>query len=528
MFFAYEEDEPCTFDIISLTSALDMVRVPTGLLATTLLLSAPATGLAQDSDADGVLNANDVFPCDAQSSGVAYAPGRGRFGVTMFEDRWPSAGDLDFNDLVVGWNYALRTSAEGVHRIDATFDLRAVGAYQHLGLALGLPVDAANVARVQRRVDGGAWSNLGPWSEANAVLSVSPDVHAEFPHELYPFINSELSAAAVPAVRVELSIELSAPAALSAQEAPFDLFVYFADDVAHEIHTPEFGGTSRMDQALFGTGDDGSTPGRYFVDTDGLPFALTVSQAANHPAERIAIETAYPDIVAFAASGGTTHTNFTDNPSAEALFPAARPAPLFELPRDGSCLPSESFVLGSGPAVLTGRTVTLEDGTELDADQILRLQRLIDAEAEAFSGATFAAATPLLPHLRSSGFWRHQVLDLPSEAPFEMPAVVHYQPSTWSGDSDSARFVFDLFADPGGSSYRRIVDTGNGNWTSSGWPWNGPMRTAEFSLVPGYPHIRLYGQCNRRQGSYCSAVINQAYMVVNPDLPAVGATLTLQ
>jgi hypothetical protein len=46
------------------------------------------------------------------------------------------------------------------------------------------------------------------------------------------------------------------------------------------------------------------------VDVDGLPYRFVFPQVVEYPAERQAISSLYPNVVAFAASGGTTHQDF--------------------------------------------------------------------------------------------------------------------------------------------------------------------------------------------------------------------------
>jgi hypothetical protein len=114
----------------------------------------PAAAFAQDADGDGVANAADAYPCDATRASVSYFPGSAASALLTFEDQWPDATDLDFNDVVVRVHYRLeRDPAGNVVRLAAVFDPVALGGVLSNGLGLVLPTTASGVAR--RRVGGG-------------------------------------------------------------------------------------------------------------------------------------------------------------------------------------------------------------------------------------------------------------------------------------------------------------------------------------------------------------------------------------
>lgn len=281
--------------------------VGAALPALCMLAAGPTSALAQDYDGDTVLDGVDAYPCDASMSGVGYAPGASVRGTLLFEDLWPSAGDLDFNDLVLGYHYEVRTSTLGVTRLLATYDVRALGLVLNPGLGLQLPVSQDQVAAVRHRVDGGDWNvphtrdEGGPFTVRvhESLLSLFGESAAA------GYVNTESDRPRVAPVRIELEVDFVQPLAFSLADAPFDLFIYRSDDWSHQIHLPRYGGTQSMDASLFGSADDGSTAGRHFVDTYGLPFVLDIPGDAVYPVERTPISSLYPQITTFAASAGT-------------------------------------------------------------------------------------------------------------------------------------------------------------------------------------------------------------------------------
>jgi LruC domain-containing protein len=314
-----------------------------GLVA--LLFAAPAA--AQDSDGDGVPNTADAYPCDPTLAAVAYAPARGQSGVLLFEDLWPAAGDLDFNDATLAYHYRVASDGTGQPReLLLVVDALALGGDLNNGLGLHLPVPRGAVASVARRIDGGPWAPLA-LSAADAELTV---VLSENLRELFDGrggpINSRASDARQSGRRLEVQVSFSGPLTLPMGQAPFDLFLRRTERTGLEIHRVGYPGTAGMETALFGSASDASAPGRWFVDQRGLPFALEVPVTATYPLEGVAVSTLFPRLLEFAASGGTSAQDFYLSPVSAAAYrdvaglgPLAPPALPAEI-IDGACLPN--------------------------------------------------------------------------------------------------------------------------------------------------------------------------------------------
>ena len=301
-----------------------------------------------DNDNDGVPDGVDEYPCDPAVSATAFGPAEDQPAMMQYEDQWPSAGDLDFNDVVLTYNYVLaQDAAGGTARVRATYDVLALGGIFDNGLGLHLPVPLSQVAQVRRSVGGGPFTPLTPsGADAELTVVVSSDLRELFgaaPGQ----INSAPSLAPQASQQVVVEIDLLAPVTLPAGEAPYDLFVFRAGDPGLEIHRPEFGGTAGMNVALFNTQDDASLPTRHFVDAGGLPFALQLPQLAPYPQEAVAISNLFPNIVGFAASGGLTNTDFYVTGVNLAFAyqggagqPAPAPGPITTPAPDVSCVPA--------------------------------------------------------------------------------------------------------------------------------------------------------------------------------------------
>ncbi len=308
-----------------------------------LLFAAPVS--AQDTDGDGVANANDAAPCDASTSGFAFAPGDGVFGSLLFEDTWPLVGyrDTDFNDLHVAWNYEYRMAADGgVSSMRITLQPLAIGGDDHHGFALGLPVAKSQLASATKTINGVTTDLVPSAADANVVIIVSADVRENFGNQ-QGAINSISALPAQSSAPIVLDITFIGSVALLPADAPHDPFIFDVTAPGREIHRPNQTGSANMDASWFQTGQDGSGNGRNFVDKSGLPYALDFPQIVAHPAERELISAVYPDIVAFASSGGVLAQDFyltNVNPAFQYVNASAPTATLVAQPAiDTACVP---------------------------------------------------------------------------------------------------------------------------------------------------------------------------------------------
>lgn len=326
-------------------------------LASVLALATSAwsiPGFAQDADADGVPNSIDAFPCDPSTSAELFVPSRGTFGTLAFEDHWPAALDSDYNDVVLAYSYALAVDASGrAGKIRVVLQPLATGGRFEHGLGLTLPVPVAQVARAFRTIEGQPAVPLVPSpSDANLTVVVSANIGPELFAAAPNTILNATPGAPTPSRSVEILVELATPVALDATLAPFDVFIFRAPSPAypnhvatHEIHRLPYCGTSNMDGALFGTGNDGSNIAarRCFVDGRGLPSALDMPSSTLYPREGIDISLVFPQILSWAASGGTVNPGWYGAPVTTQAYSTplqpAFPGGIDSIRPDSSCLP---------------------------------------------------------------------------------------------------------------------------------------------------------------------------------------------
>jgi LruC domain-containing protein len=275
-------------------------------------LALPGLAHAQDSDGDGVQNAADAFPCDAARASVSFFPGESTSALLAFEDQWPDWTDHDYNDVAVRVHYRLERNGQGsVVQLHAVIDPVALGGDYSNGLGLALPVSRGGVT-ARRRVGGGAWEALALEPDGGATVLVSGNLRELFDGVAGP-INAGAGGASRSGKRLELQLDFATPVALAVQGAPFDVFVFRTEDPGHQIHLPQYAGTAAMNTALFNSGFDLSTPTRRFVNPGGVPAALNLMTTSRYPLEGTRISALFPDIVAFATSGGAEAAGFYES-----------------------------------------------------------------------------------------------------------------------------------------------------------------------------------------------------------------------
>jgi LruC domain-containing protein len=349
-----------------------MRLIATALLLATLPIPIGAFAQSTDADNDSVPDNADAYPCDNTASGELFAPAEGVHGTVAFEDQWPSNGDLDFNDVVVAYHYRYRLDAQGrVRSVRATYDVLALGGNLSNGLGLRLPAARGAMASATRTVGGVTTALSASPADAEVTLVISPNLRELFGNEAGR-INSVTGPAPLSAVRVVVDVAFTSGVTFGAASAPHDVYVFRADTPSHEIHRPEFGGTAAMNAALFGTGADGSTAERRFVDVDGLPYALVIPTLVAYPREGVAISQLFPNIVTFASSGGTSATNFyATNVNAAVAYATVGTAGVAAATVDRSCVPANRNsclrVLQAGESFGSGTYNIDLDGTGPDA-----------------------------------------------------------------------------------------------------------------------------------------------------------------
>ncbi len=261
-----------------------------------------------DADGDGVADANDEYPADATKAYNNYYPSSTGGGTVAFEDNWPSKGDYDLNDLVMGYRYQIVTNANNnVVRVIGNYTLLATGGELGNGFGVQFPVNAGNVSNVT-----GGTLEAG---QTKAVIILFSDMRAQMANW-----NTVYGATASPTVNYTMSFDVTGGPSISSfglnSYNPFIWNFGLGNNRGREIHLTGHQPTDLCYTSYFGTADDNSSVagGRYFVTSTGLPFAIDVPvNPFNYPVEMKDITQAYLHIGAWAESGGTSYTDWYSN-----------------------------------------------------------------------------------------------------------------------------------------------------------------------------------------------------------------------
>lgn len=248
---------------------------------------------AGDIDQDGVFDEEDRYPQNPNRSFDCFFPGKATFGTLAFEDNWPRLGDLDFNDLVIAYQYnPVINAAGGITALRALFHIRAVGSENSNGFAIELPVDAARIQRITAEPYTFLESNSG-----KAVIVLFPDVGDLIrPAPGYQYVNTESGSPYVESDMIALTVEFRTPLPMAIlAEAPFNPFMIVNRTRGHEIHLPGRPPTARADMSFFGSEADDSHPpsNKFYKTARNIPWALHLPADWRQPLEQTDLIRAY-------------------------------------------------------------------------------------------------------------------------------------------------------------------------------------------------------------------------------------------
>ncbi len=272
-----------------------------------------------DDDADGVPDNFDDYPNDANKAFDNFFFTQGNFGTLAFEDLWPYKGDYDFNDAVVDYNFnQITNGANKLVQLDATFILRAHGAYYHNGFGFELPVSPDKIGSISGTQLSGDYvsvnTNGTEAGQDKAVVIVWEDSY-DILTPLVPGIGANTTPN-VPFIvpdTLRISIVMSDPIPMNEMGVPpYNPFIIVDGQREIEVHLPNHAPTTLADLSLLGTGHDDSSPssGRYYKTDNNLPWAINIVERFEYPKEKIEVIGAYLKFAEWAESGGTLYPDW--------------------------------------------------------------------------------------------------------------------------------------------------------------------------------------------------------------------------
>lgn len=255
-----------------------------------------------DSDNDGIIDELDDYPNDAEAAFDVYTPSEIGMGSLAFEDLWPVKGDYDFNDLVIGYRFVNVLNSDNLAvRAEIELTIRAVGAGNHNGFGIQIPLDESLISQVTGyEVFGNAISLKSNGLEQGQSIPTIIVFNDAFDHMKPPgtgsFVNTVSGNTRVESKSFRIVIDFIEPIDPSPlTNPPYNPFLFNSTDRGREVHLTGHAPTDLADLSLFGTDDDDTQPGlnRYYQSIDNTPWAINIIHTFRYPTEKSRIDKAY-------------------------------------------------------------------------------------------------------------------------------------------------------------------------------------------------------------------------------------------
>ena len=236
-----------------------------------------------------------------------------------FEDLWPSYGDYDMNDLVVGYKFKILSSSQSkIYDVYATFIVRAQGAGLSNGFGFQFPnVEPSSILSVEGVGDqsGYSISSNGTESGQSKVTFIIFDNTHKFMSSWNTIKGEPICPWKTFNVHIKFINDDVTLQDLSIQD--WNPFIIKNGVRGQEIHLPNYKPTDLVDINLFGTYDDDTKPeiGKYYKSARNIPWALDIYGKFEYPIETKDISNAYLHFGEWAESSGMIYQDWWLNTS---------------------------------------------------------------------------------------------------------------------------------------------------------------------------------------------------------------------
>ena len=272
------------------------------------------TGHSADSDRDGLADAIDDYPNDSLRATDASS----LQSTLIAEDKWPIAGDYDFNDMVMlyKWDYVLDAWSQAKD-ISFSYRLKARGAGHDNAFGFTLDTDEGNIASVT----GGTYTNGFITNNANGTEQTSSSattscfIVSDKLHDQLEMWNTFGDTAVEITGWTNYTIVFTDAVNPSVMNT-FNPFMIAQRIRGKEIHRVDELPTALVNTEYFGQAADNTTdwttaPSTYKTDAN-LPWMMNVPTDFNYPREHRDLTTAYLNFANWAQSGGTQNMDWYD------------------------------------------------------------------------------------------------------------------------------------------------------------------------------------------------------------------------
>jgi LruC domain-containing protein len=275
-----------------------------------------------------VQDADDAYPNDVLRAFDNIYPAKTK-GTLMFEDLWPSIGDYDFNDLVVGYRFNTVTNADN-YIVEIKYEItpRAIGA--SLNNAFGIMLDgisAENIYSVEGLKTEAKWLNLNKnGTEANQ--KVATIIAFTSANDVLPNpggssgVNTDPKGIYVKPTTISFTVRFRdddgkpVKGDVSTKEFTsdnFNPFIIVNQEREKEIHLPNYSPSDLKSEKIFGTADDNSKQGNFYKSKNGLPWALNIPAEIPYAIEKVDFLKAYGFFANWVESAGKEYADWYED-----------------------------------------------------------------------------------------------------------------------------------------------------------------------------------------------------------------------
>lgn len=293
---------------------------------------------------DGEVEDYPVTVTEAQVI-INYYPSSSGYTSVAYEDLYPDQEDYDMNDVIFNLRLIEYIKSGQVIRVEFEAKLAAMGAAYHNGFAIQLhDIAMGNIKEnaIEWSIDEVAQSTSPLESgQTNAVLIFTQDLwdHISLATGCN-YLRTEAGCGTTYRTTWKMRVPFeNAVAVEDMPEFPYDPFIFATPGTDHglaaknvvgelpgrklEIHLKNKAPTDKFSTAYFGAREDRSDPasGQYFLNENGMSWALEIPETWQHPAERQRLDVTYPEFLDFAAdSTGDTNKNWYQNANSQLIF----------------------------------------------------------------------------------------------------------------------------------------------------------------------------------------------------------------
>jgi len=249
----------------------------------------------------------------------------------LFEDLWPTLGDYDMNDIVMDIKPSYYKDKDNkIEKMTVLITLRANGGSFKLGGAIQLDgITQDEVSDVTRESEialtGSTFQTQSNGLESYQTYVVIPlfdESHEAFGLASSALINTVSGGETSTPKTILYTLSFTTPLEYSSLIlSKFNVFIVNGGytNSRYEIHLAGYSPTDKGSTLKFGTQDDNSNVNLY-KSVNNLIWALAVPGSLSYPLEYTKITKAYPDFKNWATSGGTTNTDWYENPDSEYIY----------------------------------------------------------------------------------------------------------------------------------------------------------------------------------------------------------------